>query len=132
MNICKYCLNDIPLEDIEYHNTICIYYIYNTTYAKIIPHNDIEYIITLITIFNLHKYSITNNFDINIIIKNLLLKQMINNNNIITELIKYLINLKYKFISYYDLISLMEEITHYPASDILNIINSYKVCYNNI
>lgn len=132
MDICKYCLNEQPIDNINYHKTICIYTIYNTNYNKQISNKDIETICSIINLFNLHKYSINDKFDIRKIIQTLILKNNINNNVLIPELINYLLNLKYSLLAYNDILKIIEEFTHYSINDIYNITNSYKICYKNL
>ena len=82
MNICKYCLNGQLIDNIEHHKTICIYTIYNTNYDNKISNKDIENICSIVNLFNLHKYSINEKFNIRKVIQTLTLKNGINNNYI--------------------------------------------------
>lgn len=132
MNICKYCLNGQSIDNIEHHKTICIYTIYNTNYNNKISNKDIENICSIINLFNLHKYSINEKFNIRKAIQTLILKNGINNNILIPELINYLLNIQYSVLSYIDILKIIEELTHYSINDILNIINAYKICYKNL
>lgn len=132
MEICQYCLNEQSIDNIEHHKTICIYTIYNTNYNKKISNKDIEYICSILTLFNLHKYSINTKFNIRTLIQTLILKNSINNNFLIPELIHYLLNIKYALLSYNEILKIIEEFTHYSINDILNILNAYKICYKNL
>ena len=132
MDICKYCLNEQSIDNIEHHKTICIYTIYNTNYNNKISNKDIENICSIINLFNLHKYSINAKLDIRTIIQTLILKNSINNNAVIPELIYYLLNIQYSVLSYNEILKIIEEFTHYSINDILNIINAYKICYKNL
>lgn len=132
MDICKYCLKEQSIDNLEYHNNICIYYIYNTTYDKKISNEEIEHIFSIMRLFNLHKYKTTDIFDIKLIIKKLLIKNSLNENLLIREIINYLFNIRSEYLSYHDILSLIEQLTHYSKNDIINILNSYKICYNNL
>jgi hypothetical protein len=132
MEICQYCLNEQSIDNIEHHKTICIYTIYNTNYNNKISNKDIEYICSILTLFNLHRYSINTKFNIRTLIQTLILKNSINNNFLIPELIHYLLNIKYAQLSYNEILKIIEEFTHYSINDILNILNAYKICYKNL
>lgn len=132
MDICKYCFKKKSIKNLEYHNSICIYYIYNTNYNKKISNKEIENIYYIISLFNLHKYKTTDVIDIKLIIKTLLIKNSFNENLLIYKIINYLLNYRIEFLSYNEILSLIEQLTFYSKNDIINIINSYKICYNNL
>ena len=119
MDICKYCLKEQSIKNLEYHNSICIYYIYNTTYDKKISNEEIEHIFSIMSLFNLHKYKITDIFDIKLIIKKLLIKNSLNENLLIHEIINYLLNIRIEYLSYNDILSIIEQLTHYSKNDII-------------
>lgn len=141
MELCTYCLNKIILNNFEYHKSICIYYIYNTYIStqdcnnhtnKKLSNQDIQNISMLITLFNLHKDIKYKLFDSKKIINTLILKNKINYQIIINELINYLLNLNTEFFSFDDLLLIIETITKHSKNDIINVIKSYKICYNNL
>lgn len=132
MEFCKYCLNEIVSNNLEYHKSICIYYIYNTNYNNNLLNKDIQNICMLITLFNLHKDTEYILFECKKIINTLILKNKINYQIIINELINYLINLNAEFLSLDDLLLIIETITKQSKNDIINVIKSYKICYNNL
>jgi hypothetical protein len=129
---CQFCNDIININELDYHNKICIYYIYNMTYNKFIPKSDIEHICYIANLFNLYKFSTNTNFNIHSIIKTLIIKQYINSNPIIEYLINYLNNMNIIEITYNDILIIIESLTHYSQYDILNIINSYRICYKNL
>lgn len=129
--VCTYCFQEIKNTDKEYHNKICIYYVYNTKYNKHISNEQIQYICSFITIFQLHKFSISHIFKINSIVKKIIIKNRLNENILYINLINYLLDLNIEIINYKDLITIIEHFTYSSFDDIQNIINSYKICDSN-
>jgi len=132
MSYCQFCNNNYDMNDLTQHNKICIYYIYNTTYNKQISKQDIHFICDILNMFNLVKYSINSIFNVNDIIKTLIIKFQITENPIIITFISYFQTINNKSYSYDDILFIIETITHYSKNDIINILNAYKICYHNL
>lgn len=127
---CQFCNNTI--NELEYHNKICIYYIYNLKYNKKISNKDIKYISEIISLFNLYKYSIDHTFNVRDIINTLIIKYYINKDNIIELLINYFKNINTKTLFYNDILLIIVSLTNYSKDDIINILNAYRICYKNL
>ena len=73
MNKCKFCNYELNNLELEYHNTICLYYVYNVKYGEIehnrLNNNELKLICEILNLFNLHTYSINSEFNIDILIK---------------------------------------------------------------
>lgn len=130
MNHCQYCNNYIDI--LEYHSNTCIYFVYYTNFVKNIPKIEIEKICKLTNLFNLHKYSNTTIFDIDSIINMLIVKNCINSEPIILELINFIQTTYNNKLSYNDILNIIHIISNHSILDINNIIYSYKYCYSNL
>lgn len=135
MNKCKFCddkLNDIEL---EYHRKICLYYVYNTTHNiknNRLNNNELELICKILNLFNLHIYSVDSEFNIDILIKKLILKYSITQNSYIPIIMNELKSHSYSSINYNELLLLIEYVIRYSKNNILDVLNAYKICYNNL
>jgi hypothetical protein len=136
MNKCNFCndkFNDIEL---EHHCKICLYYVYNTKYAvfknNTLNNDELELICKILNLFNLHMYSINSKFNIDILIKKLILKYSITQNSYIPIIINELKSYSYSSINYNELLLLIEYVIRYSKNNILDVLNAYKICYNNL
>lgn len=136
MNKCKFCNYELNNLELEYHNTICLYYVYNVKYGKIehnrLNNNELKLICEILNLFNLHTYSINSEFNIDILIKKLKLKFLITQNNYIPIIMDELKSHSYNIINYDEILLLIEYVIRYSKNNILNVLNAYKICYNNL
>lgn len=136
MNKCKFCNYELNNLELEYHNTICLYYVYNVKYGEIehnrLNNNELKLICEILNLFNLHTYSINSEFNIDILIKKLKLKFLITQNNYIPIIMDELKSHSYNIINYDEILLLIEYVIRYSKNNILNVLNAYKICYNNL
>lgn len=136
MNKCKFCNYELNNLELEYHNTICLYYVYNVKYGEIehnrLNNNELKLICEILNLFNLHTYSINSEFNIDILIKKLKLKFLITQNNYIPIIMDELKSRSYSIINYDEILLLIEYVIRYSKNNILNVLNAYKICYNNL
>jgi len=135
MNKCKFCDNKLIDIELEYHRKICLYYVYNTTHNiknNRLNNNELELICKILNLFNLHIYSVDSELNIDILIKKLILKYSITQNSYIPIIINELKSHSYSSINYNELLLLIEYVIRYSKNNILDVLNAYKICYNNL
>lgn len=142
---CLNCnINFINNIELQFHKKICIFYLYNSRYSTEINNEVITNIVDIINLFKLHKIStnsivyrkdILSNLTNEFIIINSFLQ--FNDNNLIKEkqIIIYLYNCiknsNKEIYNYLEIIDIISTFYRISNNDIMNIINIYKICYNN-
>lgn len=144
MNTCRYCSKYFE-NHIEYykHTQICIFYIYNSRHDYKLDNNLLIFIIEIINLFNLHNrdrtykfykdnilIELSNEFNLINYIKPIDYNNTLEKNNII-YLYNYFKDSNIKLYTYLDIINIISKLYHISNDDIINIINSYKISYNN-
>lgn len=135
---CNAEYNDI--KEFNYHQNICIFYLYNSKYSKKISNIIIQNIVEYINIFELNDIDINSSFNKYNILEIIQIEYQINNSfrilsdtniNITNKNIEYLYNYFNNNIqnnySYLDIVNIIANIYHLSNNDILNIINCYKI-----
>lgn len=145
---CNNCNNTFNNSN-EYsqHIQICIFYVYNSKYLKKISNELISNIVNVIVLFKLHKINkiitldketillkLKNEF---LIINSFLIHNNginISNSNKEKEIILYFYNTikqsNQNIYNYLDIINMISKLYRISNNDIINIINSYKICYD--
>lgn len=146
MNCCLNC-NTKFVNNQEYtqHIKICIFYLYNSQYQKKLNNDLITNIVEMINLFNLHIKKINSNF----YKKNILLElenefKILNHINIIgyninmnlekkkiEYIYNYIKNSDKEIYNYQEIINIISKLYYVSNNDILNLINAYKISYNN-
>ena len=146
MNCCLNC-NTKFVNNKEYnkHIKICIFYLYNSQYQKKLNNDLITNIVEMINLFNLHN----KNMNSNIYKKNILLEleneySILNHINIIgynininsdkkkiEYIYNYIKNSNKEIYNYKEIIEIISKLYYISNNDILNLINAYKISYNN-
>jgi hypothetical protein len=137
---CLYCKKKFK-QNLEYNNHLkrCIFYLYNSNYSKNISDEVITNVLEIIIILDLHNKPLDYIFNKTNIIETIQLEYIINNTIILStynnQKIEYLYNYfkynKLEIYNYKDIIDLISTLYHISYIDVINIINCYKISYNN-
>jgi len=122
------------IKSLEFHNKICIYYIYKkNNINKIIDNNLLNNITKIVNLFNLHSLEYNSIIDKKKLLRDINIFYLLNNKDqyyiYIYNMIHNIDNLSFTCI---DLINIISNLYHIPNDDIINIINCSKESYNNI
>lgn len=146
--ICNYCNNTFNNDNDYYqHTQMCIFHVYNSKYPKNFSNELISNIVKIIVIFKLHKINknmTLDKIDILLHLKNEFIivnsflihnKGMnISNNNKEKDIILYFYNnikqSNKNVYNYLDIVNMISNLYRISNNDIMNIINSYKICYD--
>ena len=129
--ICNTCFKECSsIKSLEFHKSICIYHQYRSKYLSNVSDNNIKNIIVLFNGINLSK----NNKHIskNEILTNIKLKYTIKSNNILLHLYNIVLQNHLECYSYVDILNVISSITNVQFNDIIDIINTFNKCSNNI
>lgn len=128
-NICRSC-NQIfkSNKSLIFHQNICIY---NQCEFNSIDKETIKYIVKYFNIFKLYKLDINSVLYKNKILDQIKLQYKLHNNdNYYLYLYNIFFNANNTEYNYLDIINIIVTIYHVSQNDILNLLNSYKKCYN--
>ena len=128
---CNTCFKEFSsVKSLEFHKSICIYYQYRNRYSSNVSNEKIKDIIVIFNSINITKN--TKNTLKNNILTNIKLKYTIKSDNILLYLYDKILNNQLECYCFTDVLNIISSITNVQFNDIIDIINTFDKCTNNI
>jgi hypothetical protein len=129
--ICNTCFKEFSsIKSLDFHKSICIYYQYRNKYSSNISNDKIQDIIVLFNGIDMSKN--TKNILKNKILTNIKLKYTLKSNNILMYLYDKILDNQLEYYCFADVLNIISSITNVQFNDIIDIINTFDKCTNNL